>query len=358
MTSTNTARDILWPADGSGILARVAFLYVGQGSSIIVLAANGDSYKTILADINLDEKTGGIDVPNLIKDLVGDDGLDVFVNTHPHDDHLRGIKELAQSVNVGAVWHSGHNPGKKGGDTYDDFKAVIEQVKENGGSEVTMEGSRDEQQIGDLHYYVLAPAEYVVDEIEGEDADARYARVHEQCAVLRLGIDPTWVMITGDADRDAFEKHIADYHKERLPAVVLDAPHHGSRSFFRYSDEDEPYTAALDAISPDYVIVSAPTSDESPHGHPDKEAVDQYVSSVGADSILHTGENKYSFICDIYSDGTFGGVDHDNGKLAESYPLGGGDDGDGGNECATSSSLAAASSRPRSVIDRRGMGAR
>ena len=75
-------------------------------------------------------------------------------------------------------------------------------------------------------------------------------------------------MIPGDADRDAFEKHIAEYYKERLGAVVLAASHHGSRTFFRYNESDDPYKDALDYIDPDYVVVSAPTQQESRHGHP------------------------------------------------------------------------------------------
>ena len=35
-------------------------------------------------------------------------------------------------------------------------------------------------------------------------------------------------MIVGDADRAAFEKHIAKYHRDNLAAFVLAASHHGS----------------------------------------------------------------------------------------------------------------------------------
>ena len=35
--------------------------------------------------------------------------------------------------------------------------------------------------------------------------------------------DKTWVVIVGDANKAAFEKHITNYHKDRLPSVVLAA---------------------------------------------------------------------------------------------------------------------------------------
>jgi len=208
----NTARQLLWPSDPD-TLVRVVFLHVGQGASAIVLAADGSSYKSLLVDINLDPKNGGIDVPRLIKDLVGEDGLDVFVNTHPHNDHLCGLVDLSDEVEIGEVWHSGHVPGPKHCDRYKDLQEVIKKVKKAGGSEVLLQGSRSPSTIGEVDYYVLSPAEYVVDEIGDETDEVRYRRIHEHCAVLKFGSDDKWIMIPGDADRDAWELHITNYHK-------------------------------------------------------------------------------------------------------------------------------------------------
>lgn len=85
----NIARDVIWPGD-ENVLVRAVFLYVGQGDATIVLVKDGSGYKCLLVDINLDEKNGGINVPELMKDLLNDEGgkLTVFVNTHPHNDHL------------------------------------------------------------------------------------------------------------------------------------------------------------------------------------------------------------------------------------------------------------------------------
>ncbi|MFC1869822.1 ComEC/Rec2 family competence protein [Chloroflexota bacterium] len=319
---TNVAKDLLWPKD-KDIIVRVVFLYVGQGDSTIVLAANGGSYETILIDINLDSNNGGIDVPHLMSDLLEDRKihLNLFVNTHPHNDHLLGIKELSEKVEIGEVWHSGHKPGKDHKDAYESLKEVIKKVKESGGSETELNGSKELRTFGEAEYYVLAPASYVVDDIEGESGEERYRRIHEQCAVLKFGKEPKWVMITGDSDRDAWEKHITHYHKERLSSAVLSAPHHGSRSFFRYQEEDEPYLDALHQISPTYVVVSAPTSEESPHGHPHDDAISLYIEQVKEDdNVLHTGKHRHSFICDIFRDGELT-IQEDNGALAEKYGL-------------------------------------
>ena len=116
---SNTALDLIWPVD-TNILARIVFLYVGQGDSTIMLLADGDTYSTALVDINLDEKNSGINVPSLISDLLvnKENRLDYFVNTHPHSDHLSGIIEIGKEIVISEIWHSGHKPGKNHIDAY------------------------------------------------------------------------------------------------------------------------------------------------------------------------------------------------------------------------------------------------
>ncbi len=324
---TNLAYQILWPTDQK-LLLRCVHFYVGQGSSTLVLASDGSgSYRTMLIDINLDRERGGTDVPNLLADLFADTGgqLECFVNTHPHDDHLRGITELNELLSIGEVWHSGHKPGRQHEDAYKALMKVVEAVKAGGGQILELRGSREPSNFGDVVYYVLAPADYVKDEIEDEDTETRYRRIHEQCAVLRFGVNHTWILVTGDADRNAWEKYITDYHgrgsENRLAAAIMTAPHHGSRTFFRYKEEDEPFEEAIELIKPEYVIISAPTQEESPHGHPHDDAIELYAQHVRAKNILHTGENRYCYVCDVYEDGVYQ-IRDDKGRLAEAYPLG------------------------------------
>lgn len=305
----NTARDVIWPDDDQ-VVVRVVFLYVGQGDSSIVLVKEGDTYRTLLVDIDVDEEYGGVDVPQLMKDLLEDEGgkLGVFVNTHPHNDHLGRVVELADEVDIQEVWHSGHKPGKKHQGAYQDLQKVIKKVKKNHGddAESELEGSRSAKAIGEAEYYVLAPAKHVKDDIDDESDDERYRRIHEQCAVLKFGKGDAWVMLTGDADRDAWEKHITEYHKDRLGSPILSAAHHGSKTFFRYDDKDEPYKDALKKIDPTYVVVSAPTSKESPHDHPHDDAMEFYEDQVGdKDNVLHLGKNRECVICDIFEDGDY-----------------------------------------------------
>lgn len=314
---SNPARDLLWPTDPH-ILLRVVMLYVGQGTSNIILAKDGDGYLTLLHDIHLDTNLGGVDVVRLVDDLLDGSELDVFANSHPHNDHLCGVERLHETVGMKGVWHSNHRPSKQHDDAYQELQRVLSRVREEGGEEVKLCGSRSMKTFGEAEYYVLAPAEYVVDDIGDETPEGRDRRIHEHCAVLKFGAKGTWVMLTGDADRDAWECHITDYHTERLPAQILTAAHHGSRTFFRYKEEDEPYLDALTSIGPEYVLISAPKRSESPHGHPHESAVKLYADQVGDDNVLHTGASRYSFICDLYHDGTYQ-ISDDGGALADEY---------------------------------------
>lgn len=332
MPKENTARSLLIPAD-SNIVVRACFLYVGQGSSILLLTRDGSEYRSILVDCNLDKKNGGIDVPALMRDLCADGHLFAFVNTHPHDDHLHGLKELAEAVMIDRVWHSGHVPSKKYGTYHSDLVALIKDVEKREGADAVLElsGSRSEWSVCDASMHEMAPAEYVRDEVNEEEADARYARIHENCAVFKIGKAPSWLLVTGDADLVAFRDHITGYHKDHMSAFVLDASHHGSRSFFKKDEKDEPYLDALKAIDPEFVVVSAPTSEESQFNHPHDDAIELYAEHVGEDNVLHTGEERESFIFDIYEDGAHSGCQTDEGKLAEKYGLASDDDGgDGG----------------------------
>lgn len=361
---SNVAQDVLWPTDDN-VLIRVGMLYVGQGDSSVVLVKDGDNYKTVVIDINRDnEGCNGINVPRLMKDLLVDqDGrLDLFINTHPHKDHLDDITELSEEVDIHEVWESGYVPGKDDKASYDELQAVIKKVKKKHGKNAAsdMLASKTPITFGDAEIYVLSPADHVKKSIADDDEKASRRRIHEHCAVLRFGKGSTWVLFTGDADRTAFEEHITEYHKERLPSQILNASHHGSRTFFKDDEDDEPYKTALETIDPDYVIVSAPKQSESRHKHPHDDAMELYEDHSGKDNVLHTGANRESYICDIFTDGTYE-VRTDT-SLVEEYGRDNCDDEDDEDKKtenksqASRISVAAATPMIATKLDRRPMG--
>ena len=312
----------LVPKKTDNILVRAVFLYVGQGDSTLLLVKSGDSYKTVLVDINRDRANRGVDVCKLVKEVLGGKKLDLFINTHPHKDHLNGFTEIYDEIGVKEVWHSGFDPGKGENEFYDDFKKKIDVMKRSREESVSeLRVSRSARDYGDAKIHVLAPAEHVASKIDEEDKKKRRKYIHENCVVFKIGKGSSWIMQSGDADKTAFEAHILGYHKERMSAQVLSAPHHGSRHFFKDNDGDKPWTEALDAINPRDVVISAPLSKDSPHGHPHEDAMKEYKKKCGDTHVFHTGDDCLSFYVDIKTDGTVNPIKDDGGDLAKDYAL-------------------------------------
>jgi len=310
---SNKAKDVIIPSS-SGVF-RIVFLYVGQGDSTLLVIPDGSSYKYVLIDSNHGASAGGIDLVKMFKDLFAesDDLLHVYMNTHPHKDHVGKVKELYDEIGMNELWHSGHKPGKDHDEAYKDLQYVIKKLGED--KVRLLKGSNDDNKIddeiikiGDVNYTILAPAEYVVDDIEDEKSEDRYKRIHEQCGVLQFkyGSSEKQVLVSGDADYVAWKNYITKYHKIKLPSTVLRSSHHGSNSFFWEGDteKEDAYTEHLDSINPEHIIVSAPKKSESRHNHPDDKAMDIYRNKVGKDNVYHLGKNRECVIVDITDDGS------------------------------------------------------
>ncbi len=338
---SNKAKEVIIPDKN---VFRIIFLYVGQGDSTLLVIPDGDNHKYVLVDSHNDESSGGIDIVKLLEDLFDGEnspGLDVYINTHPHTDHLGLVKDIYKNTKIGIkqVWHSGHKPGREHEDAYKDLKYVMDKIGED--NVFCLKGSREENKLddkeiklGDINYNVLAPAEYVSDDVEDEKPEVRYKRIHEQCAVIRFkyGEKEKQILITGDADYEAWTKHITDYHKDRLPSFVLSAAHHGSNSFFWKGepDKEDSYKIHLDTIAPKHIIVSAPKSKESKHNHPHKEAMKLCEEKVGSDNLHHLGKNRECIIVDIKDDGEIDLYPDD--ELVEEYGVESDDDSNSGKE--------------------------
>lgn len=326
----STTTDILGPLDSSTM--RITFLYVGQGEATLVQMPSGNGrHLTMLIDCNRGASLKGIDLPKFLSDVLPKNGeskpvLDVFLNTHPHSDHIGGLDDIRKAIQVGAVWHSGHKPSSAHEGPYGDLAQLIKDVKSRGGADILLEGSRTPSTWGTGELHVLSPAEYIVEEIENETPEQRDARIHDQCAVVRIsyGLNgaKTRVLITGDSDKQAW-KRITAYHgkqgENRVQSHVLSASHHGSYTFFKdRADDPEPFDDHLRAIAPERVIISAPDQKDSKHSHPDDDAVERYTNAVGKDFVHHMGSRGWSFVVEAYADGTYSLTD-DRGELARVF---------------------------------------
>lgn len=349
---------------------RTVFLYTGQGESTLLVIPTGPNvkdYMYVLVDSDRDKEPKEIDLVSLLQDLFKTEGeLKTFINTHPHNDHIGGIREVYDEIGFTEVWHSNHKAGGKHKKKYEDFTYVIKKVGKS--NEYFLQGTNDQNKIrksddkevikklGLIDYQILSPAEYLCEDIEEGTADERDKRIHEQCGVIKFtyGKDAKSILITGDSDKEAWKEHITDYHKKNLPSYVLSASHHGSRTFFKDSEEDKDvYEAHIKAIKPTYLVISAPKQEDSPHDHPHDDAMELYKKYVDEDNILHLGANTESVIVDIDADGN---IDVRTDKeLVEKYGQSDEEDGDddnGKNEALRKSFVGSQTSR----IDNKPMG--
>jgi beta-lactamase superfamily II metal-dependent hydrolase len=312
---------------------RAIFLFVGQGESTLLFMPDGDAHKTMLVDCNRAPKLGGIDLPKLLADLPTrrDDGtsrLDLFVNTHPHNDHVCGIGDIHKATYIEELWHSGHKPSNHHEGPYKDLMDVVKAVRSRGGNIEELRGSRTATPFASGFIDVVAPAEHVCEDIAGEDPEVRDRRIHEHCSVLRVRYADgamRGLLLTGDSDKTAWKEHITEYHgkdgENRISSSVLSASHHGSRTFFKDTEDDEDvYEEHMHRIKPEYVVLSAPDRKDSQHDHPHEDAVALYEKHVTAANVLHMGSRRWSFVLDVKEDGSFS-IMPDRGELAEKYGL-------------------------------------
>lgn len=363
----NTAEKIIKP--GKPGIFRTIFLYTGQGESTLLVIPNGpgkDDYIYVLVDSDRDKEPNEIDLVEMFKDLFKNGGsLSTFINTHPHNDHIGGIKDLYEEIGFDEVWHSNHKAGGEHKEKYEDFTYVIKKVGKS--NEYFLKGTNDLNKIrksddseiikklGKIDFQVLSPAEYLCEDIEEGDADERNRRIHEQCGVIKFtyGKDAKSILITGDSDKTAWKDHITDYHEDNLPSYVLSASHHGSRTFFKDNEEDEDvYETHIEKIKPTYVVISAPKQEDSPHDHPHDDAMELYEKHVDKENILHLGKNVESVIVDIDSDGSIE-VKLDK-ELIEEYGKGDDDEGDDSDKKKSIGVIAIGSQTSR--IDKKPMG--
>jgi len=304
-------KEILFPEKG---IFRTIFLYVGQGESTLMIIPDGDSHRYLLVDSNYKVDDESIEnISAIIKEINRDDMI--FANTHPHKDHIAGVKEIKNYISE--VWHSGHTPGKDHDEAFKDLNEVIKKVGEakvfylKGSSDKNTlhtdrnDKSKVDKKIGDVDFQVFSPAQYIIDDMVDETPDQRAKRIHEQCGVIKFSYKDKSILLTGDSDKTAWKEHITDYYKDDLKSDVLSASHHGSASFFKdkEKEDDDVYLDHMDNIKPDYLIISAPKQEDSPHEHPNDEALEIYENYVSKENTYHLGKDEKSVIIDINPNG-------------------------------------------------------
>jgi competence protein ComEC len=236
----------------------MSFIDVGQGDSILVILPNT---KTLLIDGG--ERQGSGKVLSTLQEH-GLSYIDVIVATHPHADHIGGLIDVINTVNVGQVLDSGQVHATQ---TFEDLLDAIYN------KQIPLRSVSEGESISldpTVKIDVLNPPASIPDGANNE------AEFNDNSVVLKITYGNFSALLTGDM-QERNEARLVFKNATILDADVLKAGHHGSRTS---SSLD-----FLNAVTPEVVIISLGAGNS--YGHPHQEALDR-ISASGAQYLLRT----------------------------------------------------------------------
>jgi len=210
----------------------VTFFSLGQAEATLIRFPAG---QTLLVDGggNLREGAGDTGERLLAPALwsLGVNRLDVVALTHPHPDHLRGLRFIVENFPIGQFWESGLDA-----DT-DDYRSLHEALRRKGIPVDSMDGATAPRQLGGGRVEFMAPL----------PGPGRAHDVNDDSLVFRLIWRDVSLLFTGDIGVATEARLLV--HPERVKAGILKVAHHGSR----HSGSE----AFLDAVQPRLALISA-----------------------------------------------------------------------------------------------------
>lgn len=263
----------------------VHFMSIGQGDATLVQTPSG---KNILIDAGPPDGVQSL-LRYLKERRVAH--IDLFVESHPHADHIGGVAPLLREVPVHQMLVSGFvHPTP----VYDEMLAMLEKkrvaVKQaRRGRDVTIDA--------DTTLKVLAPDDPF---IMGSRSDANANSV-----VILLEYKGMRFLFTGDAEEET-EERLLHGERDRLPATVLKVAHHGSK----YASSD----GFLSAVGPRLAVISCGKGNR--YGHPSPETmtrlrargVQVLTTHTDGHVVMATDGTKFEIYTVPRNGGAFGGA--------------------------------------------------
>lgn len=244
--------------------AKVHFINVGQGDSILIQSGNG---KNMLVDGGT--KAQGPKVVSFLK-AKGVTKLDVVVATHPDADHIGGLISVLNNFPVAKFVDSGkvHTT-----DTYYEMLQLIDTKN------IPFEVARTGQKIGFDN--VLG--------IQVLNADSTASDNNDASIVLKAKYGKVSFLLTGDADVAIENTMMSKYD---VKSTYLKAGHHGSNTSSSAN--------FINAVRPAGTVLSY--GKDNSYGHPHKEVVSRlnyvkskiYSTAVSGDVTVSTDGNTHS----------------------------------------------------------------
>lgn len=215
----------------------VSFLDVGQGDSIFIELPDG---RTMLIDASISEASDTIE--GYIKGR-GHEKIDYLIATHPHADHIGGMRAIVNAFEIGEVWMPNADS------TSATYEKLLTAIDEKGLSIRTAKAGKVILEEENLKAVLLAPC------------SDEYDNLNDFSAVIKLTYGDASFLFTGDAEVLSENEMLAS--SADLSADVLKFGHHGSSTS---SSE-----AFLKAVAPTWGIISC--GEGNSYGHPHSETL-------------------------------------------------------------------------------------
>lgn len=220
------------------------YIDVGQGDSTFIELPDG---RTMLIDAGVTDT--GDSIAEYIKKL-GYSKIDFVVATHPHSDHIGGMRKVINQMDVGEIYMI-----KDKTDTYT-YEKLLKAIKNKGlkiktaKAGVNIVNSSDP----DFRIDILAPVK-------------TYEDLNNASAVIKITYESTSFLYMADAEEPA-ENDILDSGAD-VSADIVKVGHHGS-----YKSSCEKFVKAVGAS---YGIISC--GKDNDYGHPHKQAMKRWKKS-------------------------------------------------------------------------------
>lgn len=227
----------------SGEETQIYYLDVGQGDSQLICLPDG---KNILIDSGTQDTAD--ELTAYLKDL-GIEKIDFLIATHPHEDHIGGMKNVVENFEIGKIYmpkiSDSQIPTTR---VYENLLASIEEK----GLKITMAKAGE----------VILEENGVKMEILAPNSE-KYADLNSYSIVTKLSVGEKAFLFTGDAESDSEEEMLAKGYD--LKADFLKLGHHGSSTSNSLD--------FLKAVSPEAAVISCGVDND--YGHPHQEVLDR-----------------------------------------------------------------------------------
>ena len=222
---------------------RMVIFDVGQGLSVIMQTQNHALLYDAGPDFPGEADSGNrILIPSLRAQGIA--RLDELILTHDDTDHTGGALSVMQAI-----------PIKLFSSSLPDDSPILQQAHRR----QRCADGRNWDWDG-VHFEMLHPS-------QASYAEEKISKNNRGCT-LRLSAGKHSVLLAADIEKES-EKRLLQQHADKLPAIMLVVPHHGSKT-----SSTQPF---VNAVHPHYAVFTAGYRNR--FGHPAAEVVERYRSA-------------------------------------------------------------------------------